>query len=610
MINTFPKQNQIPFIQTNRSNNIGSLWSTLNIDLQDNLGRVRLAQKLVINTSKTNEANLGLPVAFEFAFGDWWSICGDRVFHNDNSASTHSFDEDASTGFSTAFDTYSDLAVFDGALWACNGSVLLRKTTSGGNWSDETGSANLNGETQKMAYLKEFNRLYFVEGETEIGSIDVDENMALSGDYYIDLGNSTSEITTIVASSKEIWIGMGKNTSGGADGTQGEILRWDGISAQASNSYKIDASGIMAMLIYKEVPYAVDSYGRILQFTGSGFEEIQRLPLIGNMLINAAQSSQSQGRFVHQNGFTATKNNTFLINVNNQNDDSGDTVNENLPSGVWELDLTTRNLTHKHAFTLKERTATTTTDYGQNKLESVGAIKQVTLSDDDNDGFSTFLAGATVFSDNTTELPAIYNNFPYKFSPLGSDDRELQKRGYFVTTWYNSNQIANKWSRIYDIHRRFLTDTDKIIYKYRLVEEAPLSDVAITWTSTTTFTTTVDITAYDPANFPVSVGGEVEILKGTGSGACTHITNISLDGGTYTVTLDNAILNVTGTATARFQKWIKMSPEVTGQIKSWEEMAINSSNTQIQIKVVLEFTGDNEFHKFALSSNEEITINL
>jgi len=98
-------------------------------------------------------------------------------------------------------------------------------------------------------------------------------------------------------------------------------------------------------------------------------------------------------------------------------------------------------------------------------------------------------------------------------------------------------------------------------------------------------------------------------LQGTGSGACVHITNISEDGGTYTVTIDNLITGVTGTAKARFQKWIKLFPEISGQSNSFEQLAIGSSNTQIQIKGVLEFTGDNEFHKLAIFSNHNRKIN-
>lgn len=102
----------------------------------------------------------------------------------------------------------------------------------------------------------------------------------------------------------------------------------------------------------------------------------------------------------------------------------------------------------------------------------------------------------------------------------------------------------------------------------------------------------------------------MEILQGTGSGACVHITDISENGGTYTVTVDTAVTGVTtGTAKARFQKWIKLFPVVTGQVRSWEQMSIGAPNTRIQIKGCMTFKGNDEFHKFVLVSNEDIKAN-
>jgi hypothetical protein len=88
-----------------------------------------------------------------------------------------------------------------------------------------------------------------------------------------------------------------------------------------------------------------------------------------------------------------------------------------------------------------------------------------------------------------------------------------------------------------------------------------------------------------------------------------HIASMSLNAGTYTVTVDNPTAGSTGTAKARLQKWIKLLPELTGQVNSYGECPINKENTRIQIKCVLEFTGDNEFHKLALYSSEQININ-
>jgi hypothetical protein len=142
-----------------------------------------------------------------------------------------------------------------------------------------------------------------------------------------------------------------------------------------------------------------------------------------------------------------------------------------------------------------------------------------------------------------------------------------------------------------------------VLFKYRIKEEEP-TYATITWTSTSTFTTTTDVTAY----WTSGVGGEVEVIQGTGSGSCTHITSIVNNAGTYTVTLEEAVTGVTGTAKARFQKWIKIFPKDTQSTEtSWSQFTIGSDSTpRIQLKGCLTWTGDGEFYKFIVNNNEDI----
>ena len=98
----FPPKNQnFTFLQTNRSDDLGSIWSSFNLDFQTNLGVIRLSQKLVTNTTSSDDADLGLPYAFEFFDTMWWAVCGTRIFHNSSVDLTSGFTEDASTGFQT-----------------------------------------------------------------------------------------------------------------------------------------------------------------------------------------------------------------------------------------------------------------------------------------------------------------------------------------------------------------------------------------------------------------------------------------------------------------------------------------------------------------------------
>lgn len=923
MKNYFPAQNQkYTYLQTNRSDILGSIWSSFNLDFQTNLGTMRLAQKLVTNTTSSDDSDLGVPSAFEFFGGVWWAICDTTIFTNTSpdikvafteqtvgypiGSSTTSFDvtNPAGTTFRytyngtgtdpgitaltfpigsvvTITDTnlaagnrgtftvtgsganyfevtnaagvvesnktistgsiaiaggsisknyrfvYSDLTTFDDRLWSTSATTLYSTVSNPAIWiARDTLTSNV---VHKLVLFQGQNRLYYSKGETTISSIDTNNSVANAGDQFaIDLGTSIGQITTLVATTTLIWVGTIKSENTSASNkTLGSIISWDG-NTQALTKYNLTTGGCLAMIVLDNIPYAIDSEGRILKFTNFTFQEIGRLPVDRILLLGATYTASGTiggellGRFVHFNGMQATKNNTLLIMLKNVNEDQGTTINENLPSGIWEFDLATNNFTHRYSTSLKSLASSTITDFGQNKIKLTGAIKLNPFAENTinvNAGRSTILAGATYYTDATTTKSAIFIDSPAK----PTTDTEGQKRGYFVTTWFNSQEIQDKWIRLYATFRRFLNATDKMIFKYRLNEESPVY-ATITWVGDRVLTTNTDVTAYDPEVSPFNgtTGGEVEITQGSGSGGTAHIRSISPaplntiafdavstgvafglsssvtvshtctgndrilfvavhlqntadadilegvtyngiamtqgikifhqlspsnvateeyiyylinpnsgthnivattstpfdsllriqnasytnvnqtivptfnsfgptisatetlsltttvdfswifgffnqmglsgpvtaqagttirtqtgttaigDSGTYispagatsigvtytgsavwtgltaiikplieyTVTLDNPIPNtLSTTAIARFQKWIKLFPEITGQVLSYGQTSIGGINTRIQIKGVIEWTGDDEFYKMAIVSNEDIKIN-
>lgn len=609
----FPPKNQnYTYLQTNRSDLVGSLWSSFNLDFQTNLGAMRLAQKLVINTTSTDDSDLGTPSAFEYWNTKWWAICDTTIFSSASIDVTSAFTEDAGTNAVKTYDfQQSDLGVFDNRLWSTSGGLspeLFSRTATTWTSRDTLGASALH----KILYFRNQDRLYYMNTATTICSIDATNAVADPGaEFAIDLGANVVNMTTMVATSSFIFIGAVKGSNSSAtEGTYGSIISWDGVGNETTE-YVLPVGGALAMVVLNDIPYAIDSEGRILKYLGYGFEEIGRLPVDRTLLIGATSNTggSTNGRFVHFNGMVATKNNTLLVSIKNLNEDQQADFNENLPSGVWEFDLVTNNFTHKYSFGLKTIVSSTITDYGQNIISRVGALKVNPFATNSaTTGRGGFLLGARIFTDATTTKSAIFVDSPSKMVT----DTEGQKRGYFVTTWFNSDEIQDKWTRLWTTFRRLLNSTDKIIFKYRLNEEAPLDGISITWTSTTTFTTATDVTAYGPtaSGFNGTTGGEVEVMQGTGSGSCTHISNIAgPSGGLYTVTLDNVVTGASGTAKVRFQKWIKLYPEITGQVNSYGSLSINNSNIRIQIKGVMEWTGDDEFYKMAIWTNEDIKIN-
>ena len=525
MINNFPAKNQgYTYLQTNRSDDLGSLWSTLNLDFQSNLGTMRVAPRLKKNTNTTDQANLGEPVAFKY-FGVFHAIAGGRIFVGGTSANDV-FTPDTATNSQTSYSALSDLQIFNGILFSTTNTEIWSLDGAGGTWTRRGGAAPLGSSSHMMAYFKKFNRLYVIGDVTKIYSLDTAYSLATTGDYSLNLNSPNQQEVSICmkATSDSIWIGAGNylNETG-----RGKIYQWDGISAQVTNEYILDANACMAILIHNDIPYAFDSNGALLKFNGSSFEEIGRLP--NNNLVNVNYVVNTS--FIHPNGLLATKNNTILALVRNRNNDSTSSIPENLPSGVWEWS-SDFGFTHKHSISYNPVASSTITDYGQNRVALTGALSNGDALSSPT-GTGTILVGVNYYTDATNIVSGIF---------VDDSENTIQKKGYFVTTWFNSQQIEDKWARIWTVYRRFLASNDSIVLKYRLYEEEPI-EATITWTSTTTFTTTTDVTAYSPTatGFNGTSGGEVEIIRGTGGASCAHITSIVNNAGTYTVTLDTII---------------------------------------------------------------------
>lgn len=599
MINHFPPQNKgYTFLQTNRSDDLGSLWSSFNLDFQSNLGVIRNSPRMIINTSQTDTGILERPVAFKFFKGRMFAITGTRIVRNSDGAQPQdAFVEDTSTNAQTDYlSDVSDMEIFNGELYATTTDALYSlDQATGGTWTAR-GTALNSGVPHMLTYFKKFDRLYYMSDQGFIRSIDTTYAEAASGDYTIDVGTSSQLLCCMRASSDYIWIGI---FAGGSRALKGRVLQWDGISAQATNQYTIDAQGIMAMTIKDDVPYIMDSRGRLLKFSGYNFEEIGRLPVPVNKLLTF--SSTVNDKFIHPNGLISTENNTILALIGNILSDSTSTIPENCPSGIWEW-AEGIGFTHKYSFTYNHVGSATLTDFGQNKITIPGALSDVNYPSTNASRNGTLMAGAKYYTSASAVSYAIF---------IDDSNNTVQKKGYFVTTWFNSEQIEDKWTRLWEVHRRFLQSTDSIVYKYRLNEEDPLY-ADITWINTTSFSTATDPSAYGPTatGFNGTIGGEVEGIQGQGSGHCAHITSITgPSGGLYTVTIDTALPSVSViTARVRFQKWVKLFPEVTGQVKSWEQMAIGGNNTRVQIKGYLTFQGDDEFQKLAIFSNSDIKI--
>jgi hypothetical protein len=103
------------------------------------------------------------------------------------------------------------------------------------------------------------------------------------------------------------------------------------------------------------------------------------------------------------NGMISTKNNTLMALIYNDVLANKTVAMEALPSGIWEIDLSNKNCTHRYSFCLKSLSSSTITDFGQNIIAESGALGQnLYSSDTSTPGRSTILAGAKIYTDATT----------------------------------------------------------------------------------------------------------------------------------------------------------------------------------------------------------------
>ncbi len=393
--------------------------------------------------------------------------------------------------------------------------------------------------------------------------------------------------------SDTVWIGT---QSRDVADMNGNVFQWDGISAQADNIYPIQTKAVLAIGINQDTdnPFIMDNMGVLREFNGQGFPETGRLPYT-NVLPYDTDGLNAAGKFIHPNGLLFTQNHTILANINNLDNLGG--ISENIPSGVWEWSKET-NFVHKYPFSYSIVGNTSTiTDWGQNKVSAVGAIANaITPLTAESDQNGNLLIGATFYTNASTTTNGIFINDVLNTT---------QKKGYVVTDWWESKEIASSWNFWWMSYRKFLNASDNLTLKYRYTEEAP-TYIDITWVDTTHFTT-----ATNPNDYWTSgTGGEVEILQGVGSGLCAHITSITgPSGGLYTVTIDETATGATTTtAKARLQKWIKAFPKdpVTTPA-NWAIFALGGdSQPRAQVKICYTFTGNGEHYKSILTSNEDI----
>ncbi len=593
--------------QNNRTDVNGTLWSSFGLWLVENIGATRVYPRMMITTD--NPTDFGTVAAFSHYTDTFnnnslhWALAGKYVwglsssgvgyvgaFAKDSTISggAHTGTPDGSTPNQSCQDDLSDMLVYGGNGLA--GSVLIVTTRRtlfyfkgylDGTWAKLADDTFVDSAAHMLCSYG--TRVYATDQNTKVLSAAVTANtvgaMATSGANTIDLslgGRPMSAITDILAVTDGIWI---LTVNGTTDGCW--IHKWDGATANTASAYEIkDATGVLVGIIIGNTPYVIDNTGRLLVFNGGAFVEVPngKLPIkLGKELKNSRASTNT--RWIHPNGIDLIDGRINIL-INNVYDDPNTTIEENLPSGIWEFDPNV-GWYHKAPLSLYLQSGGSISDYGQNRLAGVGALFAKKTGSTGATADGTMLVGAQCYTDASSTKYATW---------IDNTIDTIQKGGYFVIDKLTSGNIQDIWQRAQVILKKLLDSSDSVTIKFRTADPAP-TEMTITWTSTTTFTTT----DANIANY--AAGDEVEGIQGKGSGQCNHISDISApSAGTYTVTVDTAFTGVgtSGTAKVRLQKWKKSSVLTSQIVQDFSSVITLAPSNWLQAKVCMIFKGKDE----------------
>jgi hypothetical protein len=568
--------------QTNKGELSGNIWASYNLDLISSPGKIRVSpqtQVVATNLSSTlvfDHTSFGLPQAFVISDADSslkiWAIAGAAMFYSYYTSTAIN----ALTGWSigggsppTTMDTNSDICEFNSGLIISLPTSLTRCAAME-TWSASWNSISLTTGVPHPLCVS-FNNLLLIGNGNNVYSVSIAD---VKDSTAIVLGTEY-EVQWIRSTNSQVFIGT-RNKKGG----RAKVFTWDGYSENFNGDYKLNGAYSICGVVNEEICYTINETGELLYFNGGGFSQLAVFPNYKRKL----NFSISTGAV--RNWMAAQDNNIF-INISPETT-SGYKGLENMRAGVW---CWNKDVGLHHCYSLTKGTDTDITDYGSPYIQSVGAIFPLQRTT------GSFLMGAGI---GTTGGGAA-NYYALVVRELENDT--TKKCGYFITPQIQTQNVEEIWQKQYGICKKLLNSTDKIVVKYRTDESSIMSDspMRCTWASTTTFTTT------DGRMSNASVGNEVEIIEGEGSGLSTHITQITLLAGTYTVTIEDTVTAASGNIDIMIWNWTKIGTFNTQGVRNFE-FPIMDYGSWIQIKNVLIWQGSNQIEKFIVSSKPQLKV--
>lgn len=587
--------------QPNRDDYSGELYATKGIDLTSSKGKVKASRATyATKDSATSTATVLLeyPSAFVRSAADstdkWWALTNTVLFKTSSGTELTDWTKDAIANTPTDLNhLYSDLVEFNSSLVASRSTdigILTAGTWTTSWWGTTLGQTGMTASTMRPLFVGFQNRLLIGEGQY-IHTVDTSNRVQKN---RVTL-RPEFRIRWIRGNSSAYYIGADHKYGG-----EGKVFEWDGLSENFNREYGIQSDISFACAVKGEIPYIFNRNGQLMRFTGGGFEEVAKLPIA---YTRTAPQFDKANVYLYDGFdliFSVTPNGMDVIDgninilINGSIEGFTPYTLDAMPSGIYEYD---ENIGLYHKYTLgTNRLTGTRTDFGNRIIRKAGALK--------NAWNGAIIAGFSAHIDNGSTLR-------HCIDVLSAGPHS---RSYIITPKLQTSGETQKWQRIWTKFRaKDSGDTsipNKLVVKYRTDESVDSNFWStITWTSTTTFTSTNSNTVGEGNWGTMSVGDEIEIARGTGSGIIAHVVSSVLDGSTYTITIDETIpdISVTG-ATVHVRNWKKIS-DITHSDTSPKSLPINTTaKSWIQFKIELRGFGTQdaiELEEIQIISNNE-----
>lgn len=536
----------ITWPQLNQGNLLGTLAMSRDIDL-DTPGLLRLAPRTRV-VAQTTTGNFVDTKALEFQGNQYW-IASDRLFSMD--ADLTNFEQCAEASVPTT--SINDMTVWNGALFVSDATRVSRRRTGFG-WNTPFSDTDFDEVGTDFPHPVEPNV--------------TNENLLVGDGLTLKKVSTAGVIETAITffSGHRIkWIRRGANVnyiglSPSWTSTEtprsrnGYVAIWDGLDTTLGYNSLIPLNcreALSAVVDDNGVLHIFTSDGRLMYFNGTNFSyKAELAPFRSPLARRSWGGTLDFGRKVFQRGMQVIRGRIHVV-INAVTTDQ--IMQPEFQSGVYVYDEANQAFYHKYA----PSNSATITDFGQSVFSTGPSALLPLVESDQTDSEPDDAVGSRL----------LFGGRLYPNTIGGTALRTLVSattgvnRGQFATVRIESQDITDNNLFLWCKYQGLNTANDKIVFKYRNSQRDPfvLTSGVPTWTSSTVFTTT------DTKMADAEVGDEITILSGNGAGSTAHITIISENAGTYTVTLDEAITGISASDTAwiMVENWTRLPDEIT-----------------------------------------------